>query len=175
MTDAGRSGQTDRIIVLGRVTGVFGTAGALKVQSYTDPSTNLLQYPVWQLGIRGTWRPVKWTEGRAGGRSLIVRMDGADSREGAQALVGHDIGVWRSELPQTSSGEYYWEDLLGLDVFSPSEAWLGKVDHFRETQVHPLLVIRGEREHVVPLVKERLLKVDLVAGRMVVDWQPDWS
>jgi 16S rRNA processing protein RimM len=164
----------DRIVVLGRISGVFGVKGWVKIQSYTDPQDNLLDYPVWQLQQRGEWKPVRWAEGRPANRTLLGKFDNVSNPDEAQTLVGAEIGVWRSEMPPPAPGEYYWEDLAGLDAYSPTGQWLGKVDHFRETAVHPLMVIRGEAEHLVPLVKERLLAVDLAAGRMTVDWDPDW-
>jgi 16S rRNA processing protein RimM len=164
----------DRIVVLGRIAGLFGVKGWVKIQSYTDPPENLLDYPVWQLNQRGSWTEARWAEGRPANRMVLGRLENVNDRDQAQAMVGADIGVWRSELPPPAPGEYYWEDLTGLDAYSPSGQWLGKVDHFRETAVHPLMVISGAGEHLVPLVKQRLLAVDLAAGRMTVDWDPDW-
>jgi len=164
----------DRIVVLGHIAGVFGVQGWVKIQSFTDPLDNILEYEVWQLGQRGIWREVRPAEGRSTNRGVLARFEGCTDRDQAQLLVGSEIGVRRSDMPPPAPGEYYWEDLAGLDAYSPTGAWLGKLDHFRETAVHPLMVIRGEREHLVPLVKQRLLKVDLDAGRMTVDWDPDW-
>lgn len=168
-----RQGQ-DRIVVLGRIAGVFGVKGWVKVQSFTDPPDNLLDYKVWQIGLRGTWSPRPHVEGRLTNRGVLARMENCVDPDQARALVGAEIGVWRSELPPPAKGEYYWEDLTGLDAYSPGGQWLGKVDHFRETAVHPLIVIQGEREHMIPLVKERLLAVDLEARRLTLDWDPDW-
>lgn len=172
--DADRPGKADRIVVLGRITGVFGVRGWVKIQSFTSPPENLLEYEVWQLGQRGTWKVANCAEAKPANRALLARFENCTNPDHAQPLIGAEIGVWRSEMPQPGPGEYYWEDLTGLDAYSPTGAWLGKVDHFRETAVHPLMIIRGERDHVVPLVKQRLVAVDLDAGRMTVDWDPDW-
>lgn len=162
------------MIVLGRITGVFGVQGWVKIQSFTSPPDNLLDYEDWQLGQRGQWTEADWAEGRLANRVVLARFEGFTDRDQAQLLVGAEIGVWRSEMPPPAPGEYYWEDLLGLDAYSPAGVWLGKVDHFQETTVHPLVVVRGEREHLVPLVRQRLLQVDLDAGRLTLDWDPDW-
>jgi len=164
----------DRIVVLGRVAGVFGVKGWVKIQSFTSPPENLLEYPVWQLSRGQAWIPAKCVEGKPASRMVLARLDNCSDRDQAQALVGSEIGVWRSELPPPGKGEYYREDLTGLDAYSPAGQWLGKVDHFRETAVHPLIVVRGEREHLIPLVKQRLVAVDLEGGRLTLDWDPDW-
>lgn len=174
MAESTEEAGRDRIVVLGRIAGVFGVKGWVKVQSFTSPPDNLLDYKVWQIGVRDAWSPLSPAEGRLTNRGVLVRMENCSDRDQAQALIGAEIGVWRSELPAPAPGEYYWEDLTGLDAYSPSGQWLGKVDHFRETAVHPLIVIRGEREHMIPLVKQRLLAVDLAAGRVTLDWDPDW-
>ena len=91
-----------------------------------------------------------------------------------EELRGADVGVWRSELPELEAGEYYWEDLLDLEAFTPQGERLGKIDHFSETPAHPLLIVKGEREHWIPLVKGRIKSVDVAQRRVVVDWGLDW-
>lgn len=166
--------KADRMVVLGRITGVFGVQGWVKIRSFTSPPDNLLDYEEWRLGQRGEWTEAQWVEGRLANQTVLARFEGFTDRDQAQLLVGSEIGVWRSAMPPPAPGEYYWEDLTGLDAYSPAGERLGRVDHFQETAVHPLMVIRGEREYLVPLVKQRLLKVDLDAGRLTVDWDPDW-
>jgi 16S rRNA processing protein RimM len=81
--------------------------------------------------------------------------------------------VDRSELPPTAPGEYYWHDLMGLEAVNREGAPLGRVEGVLELPAHPVLVLGGERERLVPLVRERLVDVDLGAGRLTLDWHPD--
>jgi 16S rRNA processing protein RimM len=81
--------------------------------------------------------------------------------------------VDRADLPPSAPGEFYWHDLIGLDAFSPTGNALGRVAEILELPAHPVLVLRGDRERLVPLVPDRLVAVDLEGGRMTLDWHPD--
>jgi 16S rRNA processing protein RimM len=109
---------------------------------------------------------------RAGG-AIAVRLEGVGSRDEAQALTGAEVRVDRADLPPSAPNEYYWHDLIGLDAFSPANVALGRVAEILELPAHPVLVLRGDRERLVPLVPDRLVAVDLRAGRMTLDWHPD--
>lgn len=176
MTDdsAGRSPGPGRVVVLGSLGGAFGVQGWVKINSYTDPPENILDYPVWQIGRAGQWQPVEIEEGRVTAKGVLAKLAGIDTPEDARLQVGAEIAIARSELPPAAPGEYYWSDLEGLEAVTKDEAVLGRVDHFRTTPAGPVVVIRGEREHWIPFVKERIVKVDLDAGRIVLDWGQDW-
>ena len=159
-------------MVLGRVGAPFGVQGWLKVQSYTDPLEGIAGYPVWELH-RGTslgrWAVLEW---KRAGSGVAVRLEGVGSREAAQALTGAEVRVERAELPPTAPGEYYWHDLVGLDAFGLQGEPLGRVAEILDLPAHPVLVLEGDRERLVPLVPERLAAVDFDAGRLTLDWHP---
>jgi 16S rRNA processing protein RimM len=166
-------------VVLGKITGAFGIQGWVKVESYTDPPDRLLKYKDWLLGNGREWRAGKALTGKLTNKGLQVQMDGVTDRTVAARLAGTLIGVPRQVLPPTKAGEYYWDDLLGLDAFSPSGEKMGTIRDIRATSAHPLLQIVSvsggkEREYLVPLVRERLLAVDLDARRVTVDWESGW-
>jgi 16S rRNA processing protein RimM len=171
MAAPGTVGQ--RPVILGRIGAPFGVRGWLKVQSFTDPPEGIVRYPDWELdrhGSLGRRRVLDWK--RAGGM-IAVQLEGVGTREAAQALTGAEVRVERAELPPTAPGEFYWHDLIGLDAFSPQGVPLGRVAGILELPAHPVLVLAGTRERLVPLVKERLAAVDLDAGRLTLDWHPD--
>jgi 16S rRNA processing protein RimM len=165
---------SDRIVILGRIAGTFGVRGWVKIKSYTDPVDNILAYEQWQMGREGKWTPVGIEDARVTDKGVLAKLEGVESPEEARLKVGLELGVWRSEMPPPGPGEYYLSDLEGLDAFSPSGESLGKVDHFRTTPGGTVVVIRGEREHWVPFVKDRIVKVELDAKRIVLDWATDW-
>ena len=167
------AGPKDRIVVLGKIAGPFGVQGWMKVSSYTDPPDNILDYEVWQIGGAGKWSPVRVAEGRMTGKGVQVKLEGVESPEEARTRVGLEVGVWRSELPLPSPGEYYWTDLEGFAALTPEGAPLGTVDHFRETPTGPVVIVKGEREHWIPFVKDRIVKVEMAASRIVLDWPVD--
>ena len=159
--------SAERVIV-GRLAGVYGVKGWLRVQSYTLPIENILSYAPWAVDGMSA---VNVTEGKAHGKGLIVHLRGVDDRDVAAKLVGRDISVERSQLPTLDSGDYYWSDLIGLQVTTLDGDKLGTVSRMMETGAHDVMVIDGERERLVPYARERVVhKVDLDAGTMLVDW-----
>jgi 16S rRNA processing protein RimM len=163
-------------IELGRIRRPFGVKGWLHVESFTDPLEALLDYRKWTLRAAGGARATHVVaEGRAHGRELVVRLDGIEDRQAAQALVGAVIEVERSELPPTRPREYYRADLVGLAVSNREGVDLGVLEHFVDGAHGATMVIRHATtgEHWVPATPEHLWKVDLAAGRIVVDWPID--
>jgi 16S rRNA processing protein RimM len=165
----------DRVVVLGKIAGTFGVLGWVKVSSYTEPLDNLLQYPVWQMRRKDTWSTIKVEAGRVTAKGVLAKLEGIDTPEDARVLVGTELGVWRRELPATRAGEYYLSDLEGLEAFAASGELLGRIDHFRSTPSGTAVVIRsiGRAEQWVPFVKERIVQIDVDAGRVVLDWPAD--
>jgi 16S rRNA processing protein RimM len=163
-----------RIVVLGRVVGTFGVKGWVKVLSHTDPPENILRYATWQVGRGGHWIATEVVEGRATQKAVLARFAGVENPEDARIHLGADVGVRRAELPPPTPGEYYWSDLEGLTATTRDGTSLGRIDHFRSTPAGTIVVVRGEREHWIPFVKERILKVELEAGRVAFDWAADW-
>jgi 16S rRNA processing protein RimM len=161
------------MVILGRVSGVFGVRGWVKLVSETDPPDNIFGYVPWYLGGRGGWRVCRPLEGKAQGKGMIARVEGCDSRDQAAALVGNEIAVPRGRLPALNPDEFYWSDLEGLRVQTPDGTELGRVSHLFETGANDVLVVIGERERLIPyLWGQVVLRVDLEAGLLVVDWDP---
>jgi 16S rRNA processing protein RimM len=168
------SEQSTRVL-LGRINGLYGIRGWVKIFSYTSPITNILNYSPWQLCIDGQWQTITVCEGKAHGKSIIARFESIDDRNKAARLLDANIAVTRSQLPQPPEDEYYWVDLIGLTVINREGVTLGKVDHLLKTGSNDVLVIQGERERLVPfLLKQVVLDVDLAQGVLHVDWDADF-
>ena len=160
-------------VVLGKVAGVYGVLGWVKLWSFTDPVENLLGYPDLEIGEAGQWRPLRLAEGRRHGHGLVGRFDGIADRDEAARLVGKELAVGRERLPPPAQGEYYWADLVGLDVVNLDGTSLGKVAGMLATGANDVMVVAGDRERLVPFLPGRYVsEVDLAGGRIVVDWDP---
>lgn len=169
MTDNGNR------IVLGRVTGLFGVRGWVKVFSNTQPREGIANYSPWQLRLGNEWRSFVVEQGQSQGKGVIVKLEGVDDRDAAAALMGADIAIWREQLPPPAEGEIYWADLEGLEVVTVAGQALGRVSHLLETGANDVLVVRGERERLIPFVRGQVVTdIDLDGGRLVVDWDPDF-
>lgn len=164
------AGRADRRISVGRVVGLFGIGGWVKVHSYTRPRQAILGYRPWQVEIAGAWRELDVAEGRLQGRGLVARMHGYHDRDAAAALVGAPVSIWISQLPAAGEREYYWAELEGLRVVNLAGEELGRVSHLFETGANDVLVVRGERERLIPFGRSVVQRVDLDAGVIRVDW-----
>jgi len=163
-------------VIVGRVAGVFGIKGWLKIRSETEPPANILNYSPWYLQQDGVWVAFQPAEAQRHGQGLIAHLQGCDDRDAAAALVGRDIAVTRDQLPVSTAGEYYWADLVGLKVINQSGEELGRVDHLLETGANDVLAVKGERgECLIPFVTERyIMGIDLENGVIHVDWEQDY-
>lgn len=177
--DSGRgpvSGHAESdYVILGRISGLYGVKGWVKVYSDTRPRKNILRYTPWLLKQHGEWLPYEVEQGRPQGKGLVVKLVGCDDRDQAAELLQMEIAVLREQLPKLQSGVYYWTDLVGLTVVTIDGVELGNVDYLFETGSNDVLVVKGERERLIPFIKEQVvMEVDLDAGRMVVNWDPDF-
>lgn len=164
-------------IEIGEISGVHGVRGWVKIYSYTQPRENVLRYSPWRIRHRGEEHVMKVMEGRRQGRIVVARLQGIETREQAEALRGARIGIERSQLLPLAEGEYYWADLIGLEVIDSGGRNLGKVTNLMETGANDVLIVRGQdgREILIPWIRQRVIQeVDLAAGVIRVDWDPDY-
>ena len=166
--------MTTQPVVLGRISGLFGVKGWVKVYSYTEPREAVLNYSRWLLSGKSGWREAAVAEGQRHGKTVIVRLDGYVDRDQAAELIGTEIGIPRDELPETEDNQFYWSDLEGLRVVHRDGTELGKVAYLLETGANDVMVVKGEQERLIPFVMEQVvLGVDLASGEIEVDWEWD--
>jgi 16S rRNA processing protein RimM len=168
------SGEPRRIVI-GRIGGPFGVKGWVKLLSWTEPRERIIGYSPWQIERDGQWREWRVAEGHAHGKGVIARLEGIADRDQAAALMGTDIAVLRSQLSATKPGQYYWADLIGLEVRLTDGRSLGRVGSMMATGSNDVLVVEGERQRLVPFIHGQVIQhVDLAAGVIQVDWDPDF-
>jgi 16S rRNA processing protein RimM len=166
---------TEKWVILGRVSGVFGVNGWLKVQSFTEPRDNIVGYGSWTLRMNGADHEFELEDGHSHAGSVVAKLHGIDDRERAREWVGADVVVARERLPAIAEGELYWTDLEGLEVHTTTGIVLGKVDHLLATGGNDVLVLDSVPQRLIPFVVGAVVKeVDLAAGRIVVDWSVDY-
>lgn len=170
-----RGGPPENGLIVGRISGVFGVRGWARVFSHTSPRTRILDYSPWLLRQGDTWTSREPVEGRAHGKGVVVRLAGCDDRDAAAALINTDIAIRREQLPVLDSGEYYWADLQGCQVRTTMGVELGQVDSLFETGANDVMVVKGDRERLIPfLTGQAIVSVDLEARLIIVDWDPDF-
>ena len=170
-----KAGAEDTPLVMGRIGGAWGVKGWVKLKSFTSQPDDLLTYLPWYLGSGDSWQATEVLEGRPHGKGLVARLVGCDDRDAAERLAGTDIGIYRHQLPQAEHNEYYWNDLVGVQVVTLEGKVLGTVDHLLETGANDVLVVAGDRERLIPFIQGQVIaSVDLDAGVIRVDWDPDF-
>lgn len=162
------------MVVMGRVTVPYGVKGWIKVRPDTEALDGLFDYPVWWLESETGWRAFVVQEAKVHGDHLVARLEGIADRDQAFRLKGRPIAVPREQLPAPAPDEYYWSDLVGLEVHNTRGDALGRIDHLFETGANDVMVVQGERERLIPFIGQVVLAVDLQNRRMTVDWDAEF-
>ncbi len=165
-------------VLVGRINGVWGTQGWVKVFSFTEPATAIFDYQPWLLSGTADSEIVveQW---RQQGPRLVARLRGVDTTDQAMALFELEIHVPRASLPKPERGQYYWSDLVGLEVRNLEGYSYGQVQRILATGANDVLDVapqdKDQGSVLIPYVKDRYVKsVDLTAGTITVDWPLEW-
>ena len=165
----------DEVLVMGRIASPFGVRGWLRINAYTAVADDLLDYSPWYLKLKGQWQAVEPVAGRHHGKGVVVQLKECHDRDAAAALTGTEIGIYRSQLPPVDADEYYWSDLIGMQVITKEDQVLGVVDHLLETGANDVIVVKGKHECLVPYIREQVVEsVDLENRIIRVDWDSDF-
>jgi 16S rRNA processing protein RimM len=163
------------MLVMGRVAAPFGIRGWVKIRTLTTHAGNLRNYPVWWLERDGEWRETAVTAAKVQRNFLVAQFAGVNEREAAASFKGRAIAVPREQLPRTADHEFYWADLIGLKIVNIERHEFGRVSRVLQTGANDVLVVDGtKRETLIPFIAAAILKVDLAAGVIEVDWGEDW-
>ena len=174
------------MVVLGRLFTPYGIKGWLHLHPFGDDPASWRHMAQWWLAPedsdKAQWSAAKLSGLRLHGGGWVAKLEGVDSREAAEAMAGWYFAAPRAELPATGSDEYYWADLIGLQVFNTRDEPLGRVLGLIATSANDVLRVgsaevaaRGkDRERLLPFVAAVVLDVDLQERRMRVDWEADW-
>lgn len=176
---------------VGRIVDAWGVKGWVKVEPYSSEPQALVSAPRWYLkraeaaaGSPAVLRPcplsIVIAEVRGHGEFLVAKPCASQDRTGAEALRGARIYISRAEFPATDVDEFYWVDLIGLQVVNRDGHVLGTVTGLLDTgaqsvlQVRPATSLEGGAERLIPFVSAYVDRVDLQARRIEVDWGLDF-
>lgn len=165
------------MVVLGRLADPYGVRGWIRLHPYGDDPLGWAEMPAWWIGKEGgPWREVALKGFKAHGDSLVVLLDGIVDRTAAEALKGFLVAAHRESLPDTGEDEFYWGDLIGLEVVNTGEERLGKVAGLIETGANDVLRVVAEdgTERLLPFVDSVVVSVEKEARRIRVEWGSDW-
>jgi 16S rRNA processing protein RimM len=173
-------------IEVGRITDAWGIKGWFKVLPHSAEPEALFSSKRWYLQpaekgpktFSGTLKLAIMEAKDHSGTVVACANDVAD-RDAAEALRGARIFVARTSFPSTDADEFYWVDLIGLEVVNREGVALGQVRELLSTGPQTVLVISYEQdgkphERMIPFVAAYIDDVDLASRRILVDWQPDY-
>ena len=169
---------------MGRIVAPYGVFGWLKVVPDTEAFDGLFDYDSWWLGKGDDWREYQVETAKVHNDVLVVKLVGIDDRDAAFACKGKQVAVPREQLPEPDDNEYYWSDLIGLNVKNQQGVDFGAIIDVFETGANDVLVVKKEdtkkddapknEEKLLPFIAAVVLEVDLEAKTMLVDWDEDF-
>lgn len=182
------------MITIGRIGDAYGIVGWSHVFSFTDPADNIFNYTHWQIRTyqkkEAQWRPIEVEHHKPHGNAYVVKFKGCDDRDQALLLKNHTIAVERADLPALKKDEYYWSDLIGLQVISTTGESFGEISHLFEAGPNQIIATKILKEahaparaktgtqfkphtttHYIPYTKDIVKSIDLVKKIMLVEWE----
>lgn len=164
-------GQGEGFILIGKVLKPHGIKGGLRVRYFNPDPLFLLNYSRLYLKDprRGIFRPFEVKEVEVHREKIILRLKGVEDRDAADRWAGSLIYVRRGDLPPLEEGEYYWEDILGLEVYTVQGEYLGRVVNIIPTGGRDVYEVKGPKgEVLLPAVEGVIREIDLEGKRMLV-------
>lgn len=198
----GQQDEASEKVILGRITGVYGVKGWLKVFSYTDPMEAIVDYSPWYIRAekrkQSPWKEVKLKAGKRHAKTVVAQLEDCNDRDAAMAYIGTEIAIELQQLEALKGkDEYYWRDLIGMRVINQQGIELGRVKSLLETGANDVLVVVPEearpeedgpeesgssetgdekKERLIPwTMGNSIITVDQEQGVIEVDWESDWD
>lgn len=169
--------EKDIWFTIGKVTGVHGLGGNLKAWSFAESIDTFCP------GRRVLIKSAEATQGNTytivqaspHGKGILLVLEGIDSRTLAEDLVGKEILIDRDQLPDPEQDTWYWQDLLGLDVFDHLKGFIGTVTDIFPTGANDVLVvIDKDIETLVPMHRNFVASVDIEKNCLQVTLPEDY-
>jgi len=165
--------NSNGFIPIGKIAGPHGIQGAVKVYSYAE------SFSIYKTGITLIIKnpddstvenySIKWAAPHS--RFVLLLLEGIDSRVSADKLKGFELFIKKSDLPQLEEGTYYWNDIIGLSVYSSDDEYIGSVESIIQTGANDIYVVKDEKnkEILIPAIESVVSDVDIIQKRMKVN------
>lgn len=162
-------------IIIGRFGRPHGVKGFITVHSFTEPRDNILGYTDWHVIINNKRQPVKLLSAELQSKSIIAQVEGYSERELAARLTNLEIAVQKEQLNELEIDEYYWYQLIGMNVANQQGESLGKVVEIIPTGSNDVLVVEGSKRHLIPYLPGHvILNINSSQQLITVDWDMDF-
>ena len=161
--------QTKNWVIVGKIGRPHGIKGFVKIHSFTEPATNIIQYLPWYDKNK---KPLAVLKCEKLGNKVIALFDEKEKPD-----VNTELWIERSQLPPLKEHEYYWTDLIGLNVYNQENHYLGEVTEIFNTGANDIVSVENKESRkkiLIPfLFNNYIIKIDLAEKIMRVDWHED--
>lgn len=167
-------------LIIGKIGAPYGVKGWVKINSFTQNKDSIFDYSPWNLDVTNsdnqTLNVDQW---RYHSKTLVAKIDGIDDRNAAELIKNADISIQSSQLPELDN-DFYWKDLIGMQVVTDKGYNMGVVKDMFETGANDVMLIKakmndafGQKERLLPFLYDSVvLKVDRDGKTITVDWDP---
>ncbi|MFZ6657455.1 ribosome maturation factor RimM [Undibacterium sp. TJN19] len=172
----------DDLVLVGYISGAFGIHGWVRIRPYSSDADAMLSAKTWWLN-KPDLHDVDRMEVKIHGEDVVARLVGVPDRNAAEALKGSSVQISRKHFPALATGEFYWVDLMGLQVDNLQGENLGVVRDMMDNGAHPILRVAAQdvpeaelakHELLIPFVENFVKEVDQKARKILVDWGRDY-
>jgi 16S rRNA processing protein RimM len=156
-------------LAIGKILKPWGLKGAVKIYSYAESPESFSR--ISEVCVQGRDGPIVLSleEVKRHKKALLLKFKGRDRIEDVEELVGRTLYIDKKELPQLEEGEYYWHELVGMEVWTDAGKPLGTLEKILDTGSHDVYVVRkGDQETLIPAIRDVIQKVDVAGKRMVI-------
>jgi 16S rRNA processing protein RimM len=162
-------------VIVGRMGRPHGLKGGISIYSLTEPKDNLLAYSDWHVCIKGCWTALNRLREEEHNRCIVAFFENYGDRDKAAQLTNLEIAVSRSQLPELTAGEYYWHQLIGLNVVNTKGLVLGTVKELIATGSNDVLVVTGDARYLIPYrYGSVVLDISEEKRQITVDWDDEY-
>ena len=165
----------DGFLPVGKIIGAHGVKGNLKVHSYAESVTvfkpgNLILAIF--AGRIEKYFAINWA--RPHGKAILLSFKGIEDRNTAETLIGAELFIERSALPELEEGVYYWVDIIGLSVFTTDNQYIGRVESIMATGGNDVYIVKNKTkdentELLIPAIESVVLEIDFKNKTMRVE------
>lgn len=170
-------------MLVGYISGAYGLNGWVRVRPYSADADALLNAKTWWLD-KPEFHDMAMMQSKIHSGDVVAQLMGVAGRDAAEALKGAAVQIPRSHFPALSDDEFYWVDLIGLEVENVQGVHLGKVSDMMDNGAHPILRVavpqvaeadpKAAQELLIPFVEQFVITVDRTAKKITVDWELDY-
>lgn len=167
-------------LTIGKIGAPYGVKGWVKINSFTQAKDNIFEYSPWQLNsVQGGAKNIKVDQWRAHNNSLVAKLEGVENRDDAEEIKNAEISIDASLLPELDN-DFYWKDLIGMQVVTDKGYDMGVVKELFETGANDVMLVKakindafGQKERLLPFLHDSVvLNVDKDGNTITVDWDP---